>query len=46
MTLFVFIRAVVLRDDKFAGLKVLSRHASSRAELTDDFPISEPVEIR
>jgi general secretion pathway protein D len=45
-TLFVFIRAVILRDDKFKDLKVLSREAAARAELPGDFPVSEPVEIR
>ncbi len=44
-TLFVFIRAVILRDDKFRDLKVLSREAGRRAELTADYPASEPVEI-
>ncbi|MCY2926027.1 MAG: hypothetical protein NT031_11415 [Planctomycetota bacterium] len=45
-TLFVFIRAVILRDDKFKDLKVLSRDATARAELPGDFPPSEPREIR
>ena len=44
-TLFVFIRAVILRDDKFKDLKVLSRDATARAELPGDFPRSEPREI-
>jgi len=45
-TLFVFIRAVILRDDKFKDLKVLSRSALASSELPGDYPISEPVEIR
>ena len=44
-TLFVFIRAIILRDDKFRDLKVLSREAGYRAELEADYPTSEPVEI-
>lgn len=44
-TLFVFIRAVILRDDKFKDLKVLSRDATARAEMPGDFPVSEPREI-
>ncbi|MEI7835328.1 MAG: secretin N-terminal domain-containing protein [Planctomycetota bacterium] len=44
-TLFVFIRAVILRDDKFKDLKLLSRDATARAELPGDFPLSEPREI-
>lgn len=42
-TLFVFIRAVVLRDDKFKDLKVLSGVAADQAGLPGDFPTSEPV---
>jgi len=45
-TLFVFLRAVVLREDKFEDLKVLSRDAARQVELPDDFPSSEPVEVR
>ncbi len=45
-TLFVFIRAVILRDDKFRDLKVISREAGYRAELEEDYPTSEPVEIQ
>jgi general secretion pathway protein D len=44
-TLFVFIRAVILRDDKFADLKMLSRGAVGRAELVEGHPASEPVEM-
>lgn len=45
-TLFVFLRAVVLRDDKFEDIKALSGGAAGRAGLPPDFPRSEPVEIR
>jgi type II secretion system protein D len=45
-TLFVFIRAVILRDDKFRDLKVISREAGYRADLEEDFPTSEPVTIQ
>jgi general secretion pathway protein D len=45
-TLFVFIRAIILRDDKFRDLKVISREAGYRAELEEDFPTSEPVTIQ
>lgn len=46
ITLFVFLRAYVLRDDKFADLKVLSGGAAGRAQLPTAFPTSLPVEIR
>jgi general secretion pathway protein D len=45
-TLFVFIRAVILRDDKFESLKVLSHEALEHAGLKDQYPTSEPVEMR
>jgi general secretion pathway protein D len=45
-TLFVFIRAVILRDDKFENLKVLSHEALGQVGLTDKYPASEPVEVR
>ncbi len=44
-TLFVFIRATILRDDKFKDLKFLSSESVARAELTDEFPVSQPLEI-
>jgi type II secretory pathway component GspD/PulD (secretin) len=44
-TLFVFIRAVILRDDKFEYLKYLSGQAIQRAELAGDYPTSEPIEM-
>jgi len=45
-TLFVFIHAVILRDDKFEDLKLLSGGAAGLAELSDESPRSEAVEIR
>lgn len=44
-TLFVFIRAVILRDDQFQHLRFLSSEAATRAELAEGDPVSEPVEI-
>jgi general secretion pathway protein D len=44
-TLFVFIHATILRDDKFESLKLLSAQAARRAELDDTYPTSEAVEI-
>ncbi|MBI1335796.1 MAG: hypothetical protein GC164_02410 [Phycisphaera sp.] len=45
-TLFVFIRAVILRDDEFADLKVLSGTAAGQAGVVGDFPQSSPVSIK
>jgi general secretion pathway protein D len=45
-TLFVFIRPVILRDDKFADLKYLSDRAVGAAELRGDLPASEPIPLR
>ncbi len=45
LTLFVFIRAVILRDDKFADLKSISGQAVNSAHLPDGMPESEPVVI-
>lgn len=44
-TLFVFINATILRDDKFEDLKILSEEAASRADIAGAFPESEPVSI-
>jgi general secretion pathway protein D len=44
-TLFVFIRAVILRDDKFRRLKSLSEEAVREAKLESRYPTSEPVTI-
>ena len=46
VTLFLFLKAYVLRDDKFEDLKVLSGSAAGRAQLPSSFPVSLPVEIR
>jgi general secretion pathway protein D len=45
-TLFVFIRPVILRDDKFADLKFLSEADAKAAELAPDLPASEPLTMR
>ncbi len=45
-TLFVFIRAVILRDDKFRDLKYLSDDAAREAQLAGDYPFSEPLEVQ
>jgi general secretion pathway protein D len=45
-TLFVFIRPVILRDDKFEDLKFLSDRDVHRAGIAGDFPASEPLMIR
>jgi general secretion pathway protein D len=45
-TLFVFIRPVILRDDKFEDLKFLSEREVREAGVPDDFPRSEPLTIR
>jgi len=42
-TLFVFIRPVILRDDRFADLKHLSERALERAEMPPNYPTSEPM---
>lgn len=45
-TMYVFLRAIILRDDKFERLKALSEEPAAQAGIEGDFPISEPVEIR
>jgi general secretion pathway protein D len=45
-TLFVFIRPVILRDDKFEDLKYLSGRTARAAGLPPDVPTSEPVPAR
>ena len=42
-TLYVFIRPVVLRDDRFEDLKYLSGLDRDLAGLPADFPVSEPL---
>ncbi len=44
--LFVFIKPIILRDDKFKDLRFLSELERNRASLPDDFPSSGPVLIR
>jgi type II secretory pathway component GspD/PulD (secretin) len=44
--LFVFIRPIILRDDKFKDLRFLSELERKRASLPDDFPKSSPVLVR
>jgi general secretion pathway protein D len=46
VTLFVFIRPVILRDDKFEDLKFLSEREVRAAGVPADLPQSEPLTIR
>ncbi len=45
VTLFVFIRPVILRDDDFEGLKYLSERDLAAAGLPGNYPASEPLLI-
>jgi type II secretory pathway component GspD/PulD (secretin) len=45
-TLFVFIRPVILRDDKFDDLKYLSELKTRKAGLPGEYPKSEPIPIK
>lgn len=45
-TLFVFIRPVILRDDKFRDLKMLSERDTGRANVPGTFPQSRPILVR
>ena len=45
-TLFVFIRPVILRDDKFEDLKFLSGKSATSAGIPSDYPLSQPVPMR
>lgn len=45
-TLFVFLRPVILRDDQFADLKFYSQRDVQRAEITPDYPASEPMLVK
>ena len=45
-SLFVFLRPVILRDDKFKDLKYVSDYDMSAAGLETEFPNSEPELIR
>jgi len=45
-TLFVFIRPVILRDDKFEDLKYISRKSAKAAGVGPDLPVSHPVPMK
>ena len=45
-TLFVFIKPVILRDDRFADLKYLSSKSTRAAGVDGDFPQSDPIPMR
>ena len=45
-TLFIFIKPIILRVDRFEDLKFLSQLDRSKAGLPGDFPSSEPVVVR
>jgi type II secretory pathway component GspD/PulD (secretin) len=42
-TLFVFLRPVILRDDQFRDLKLLSEQELASAGLPSPYPSSEPM---
>jgi general secretion pathway protein D len=44
-TLFVFIRPIILRDDRFADLKYLSGRDRNLAGLEESYPSSEPLVV-
>lgn len=45
-TLFVFIKPVILRDDKFEDLKYLSERAMQEVELPGNYPSSSPIPMK
>ena len=45
-SLFVFIKPVILREDKFRGLKYLSHRDLQNADEPGRFPFSEPTSIK
>jgi type II secretory pathway component GspD/PulD (secretin) len=45
-TLFVFIKATVLRDDRFRDLKHISAVDMEAADVNRDYPTSEPLLIQ
>jgi general secretion pathway protein D len=45
-TLFVFIKPVILRDDRFEDLKYISQGRASEMGLPGSFPTSEPLPMR
>jgi type II secretory pathway component GspD/PulD (secretin) len=46
VTLFVFIRPVILRDDRFGDLKFLSEKALKDVGVSGQYPKSSPIPIR
>jgi general secretion pathway protein D len=44
-TLFVFLRPIILRDDRFEDLRFLSSQDIRRADVAGDDPPSEPLEM-
>ncbi len=46
VSLFVFLRPMILRDDKFKDLKFLSETDTSKAQLQGQYPSSEPILMR
>ena len=42
-SMFVFLRATVLRDDKFRDLKYLSQRDLGKARICDGVPTSKPI---
>jgi general secretion pathway protein D len=44
-TLFVFIKPVILRDDRFEDLKYLSGGRAAEMGLPGDYPSSEPLPL-
>ena len=45
-TLFVFIKPIILRDDKFDDLKYLSDLKTRSAGLAGPYPVNEPIPIK
>lgn len=45
-TLFVFLRPVILRDDKFADLKYISDRDLKCSTICPNFPVSQPVIVK
>jgi general secretion pathway protein D len=44
--MFVFLHPIILRDDKFQGLKFLSEDNLRKADIQQDFPNSQPIWIQ
>lgn len=45
-TLFIFLKPIILRDDKFKSLKFLSNNDVRETDLQSRFPTSQPVLVR